>query len=513
MRGGWVYGFLALPMLAFAVNPETLLMPGKLTAAHQKYEEQCTQCHDRSDRKRQTPLCLSCHKDVAADITAHTGFHGRLQNIETAQCKACHSEHVGRAADIVKLSREQFDHVTTDFALLGAHANVPCDACHKPGKRYREARSQCVACHQKDDVHAGALGADCASCHDASAWRHYQYDHGKTKFPLTGKHTEIPCAQCHFGNRYHDTPLACISCHAPDDVHRGARGIKCADCHSTGAWKNTKFDHAKETGFALLGVHSRIDCKGCHTSGNFQDKLPKDCVGCHRAQDAHAQRFGEKCEQCHDNEHWSPSTYDHTRDAHWPLEGAHAKADCHACHTESTATQKLAKDCGSCHRSDDVHKGKLGADCTQCHTPQGWLTDVEFDHDFTEFPLVGLHVAVPCEQCHKSREYRGADHDCFSCHQGDDVHQGGLGKDCARCHSANGWGIWEFDHGRETKFALTGAHGKLTCAGCHKQPADQVKLDSSCVSCHTQDDVHLGQYGRQCQRCHSTTTFKGARLH
>jgi hypothetical protein len=27
-----------------------------------------------------------------------------------------------------------------------------------------------------------------------------------------------------------------------------------------------------------------------------------------------------------------------------------------------------------------------------------------------------------------------------------------------------------------------------------------------------QDDVHLGQFGRQCQRCHGIATFKGARL-
>jgi hypothetical protein len=73
--------------------------------------------------------------------------------------------------------------------------------------------------------------------------------------------------------------------------------------------------------------------------------------------------------------------------------------------------------------------------------------------------------------------------------------------------------LWEFDHGKETGFALTGAHSKLVCAGCHKQPADEVKLNPTCLSCHEQDDVHLGQYGRQCQRCHSTITFKGASLH
>ncbi|HZC77967.1 MAG TPA: hypothetical protein VE258_09480, partial [Ktedonobacterales bacterium] len=53
---------LALPATQVrAVNPETLLMPGKLTDAHAKYEESCSDCHDRADRGRQTGLCLTCH--------------------------------------------------------------------------------------------------------------------------------------------------------------------------------------------------------------------------------------------------------------------------------------------------------------------------------------------------------------------------------------------------------------------------------------------------------------------
>src|SRR5579864_4764809 len=80
---------------AAAVNPETLLMPGKLSAAHQKYEENCSQCHDRTDRQRQTALCLDCHKEVRADLQRHGGFHGRLPNMEGSQCSACHTEHQG----------------------------------------------------------------------------------------------------------------------------------------------------------------------------------------------------------------------------------------------------------------------------------------------------------------------------------------------------------------------------------------------------------------------------------
>ena len=488
-------------------------MPGKLSTAHQKVEEQCSQCHDRTDRNRQTRLCLDCHKDIAADIGASKGFHGHIRGIASSQCRACHSEHLGRDADIVKLNREQFNHDGTDFALQGAHASVVCASCHTAGKRYRQAPHECVSCHEKAEPHDGKLGRDCGACHDAGAWRHVTFDHDKTSFPLRDKHAAVACVGCHFGNRYKGTPQQCVSCHAPDDVHRGERGPKCGDCHNVSGWKTAKFDHAKETGFALEGVHSRIECQDCHRSGNLKDKLPKDCIGCHQGQDPHAGRLGGDCGKCHGNEKWQPANFDHTRDGHWELQGRHSKVACNTCHTASVATQKLATDCVGCHRASDVHTGQLGSDCAACHTADGWRSSVRFDHDLTDFPLVGLHVAVPCEQCHASRAYRDVGRACIDCHGSNDVHKGKLGKECATCHSPNGWRIWEFDHGKQTGFALTGAHARLTCVGCHKQPADQVKLNPTCLACHEQDDVHLGQYGRQCDRCHSTATFHGARLH
>jgi hypothetical protein len=250
----------------------------------------------------------------------------------------------------------------------------------------------------------------------------------------------------------------------------------------------------------------------CHKTPNLKDPLPRDCAGCHRADDAHATRFGTGCEKCHGSSAWKPTTFDHTRDGHFELRGSHAKLDCTACHTAVVAKQKLGTDCNSCHRTSDAHGGKLGADCARCHGVESWRKGVSFDHDLTPFPLVGLHVAVPCHACHASPSFRGTAKDCLGCHQRDDRHKGALGKDCESCHSPNGWGHWEFDHAKVTGFALVGAHASATCSGCHKQPADKVKLSGDCASCHIQDDVHLGQYGRQCQRCHGTTTFKGARL-
>lgn len=497
---------------ASAANIETLLMPGKVAAAHAKLEGECANCHDRSNRTSQPTLCLSCHKEVAADVRTHNGFHGRMPQAGTAQCNACHTEHKGREADIVKFVPAAFDHALTDFPLRDAHAAAPCAGCHQAKKKYREAPAACVDCHKKADAHAGRLGADCAACHNSASWMAARFDHGQTKFALTNRHQRLQCAACHFGNRYQGTPRQCVSCHAPDDIHQGARGAACEQCHSTASWTTAKFDHAKETGFALLGAHARADCASCHAGGRLQDPVPRDCNGCHRGQDSHAGRMGGNCERCHDSLAWKPARFDHARDTKFILSGAHAKLDCHACHTANVAEQKLDTACNACHRAQDVHGGKLGAQCEQCHDNKDWRAEVRFDHDLTDFPLLGLHVAVPCEQCHLTRQYKDVAGDCHACHEDKDRHKGSLGKNCAQCHSPNGWNLWDFDHDKSTPFALSGAHAKAECNDCHRLPAAEVKLSGECASCHVRDDVHFGQFGRQCQRCHVTTSFKQVRM-
>jgi hypothetical protein len=503
----------SLPVQTRAAGIETLLMPGPVIEGHAKLEQDCTQCHDRADRARQSQLCLACHEDTAADVARHVGFHGRLAGIERTPCNACHTEHKGRKADVVKLNTAAFPHDQTDFPLLGLHANGACAACHKPGQKYREASSACYDCHRDEEPHAGTLGRDCASCHDAAGWERVRFDHGKTRFALTGKHDTIPCDACHLGNRYEGTPTQCVACHAPDDAHAGGRGPACADCHATTGWTGTRYDHLRETGFALAGAHTSLDCKSCHQTASLEDPLPRDCHGCHRSDDPHATRFGSDCARCHAPSEWKPPKFEHERDGKFELRGAHARLDCHACHTAVVAEQKLGTDCISCHRPRDVHAGKLGSDCERCHGVETWRGHLQFDHDLTRYPLVGLHVPVPCFGCHRSPEYKGAAQGCVDCHVQDDRHKGSLGRDCEACHSPNGWGLWEFDHGKATRFPLTGSHVRVACAGCHKQPADQVKPSQDCAACHTQDDVHLGQFGRQCQRCHGTATFKGAVLH
>ena len=175
-------------------------------------------------------------------------------------------------------------------------------AATSKGEAWRKAPATCVGCHKADDVHRGQFTQSCGECHGSRSWSGGKFDHDKTDFKLTGAHLTVACNACHIGGHYKPTPKSCVGCHATDDEHRGSRGSDCAKCHVTKEWKTAKFDHLKETGYALLGVHARIDCLACHRSGNYKDKIPKDCNGCHQADDAHAARFGDKCDDCHDND-------------------------------------------------------------------------------------------------------------------------------------------------------------------------------------------------------------------
>lgn len=497
---------------AFALSVETLLMPGKVIGAHQKWEQDCSQCHDRANPRRQTSLCLDCHKEIAADLRRHAGYHGRMPNAGVGECRACHTDHKGRNADIVHLSAAQFDHQLTDFPLDGAHTALDCDRCHRKSASWRKAPTACVGCHKSDDAHHGQFTRGCGACHDTASWTGGKFDHGKTRFTLTGAHRTLACDACHIGGRYQDTPETCNGCHATDDEHRGSRGANCSKCHTTSEWKTAKFDHRKETGYALLGVHERLDCRTCHRSGDLKKKIPKDCAGCHQADDAHAGRFGPKCGDCHDNERWQVQSYDHAARDKFALSGAHAKLDCYACHSAALATQKLPRNCAGCHRSEDPHGGKLKGGCGDCHGEQSFRTGILFDHDLTKFPLLGLHRVVSCAQCHETMAFDAAPSACGRCHARDDVHRGDLGKKCETCHSPNGWRLWTFDHDAQTHFPLRGAHAKLKCADCHHQPPGSVKTPTECGSCHQKDDRHLGQYGEQCGRCHTVDSWKGARM-
>ena len=447
-----------------------------------------------------------------------------IRRIATA-CLACAAIFVAlAAADAQSL----FEKLVMPGEVIEGHAKYEktCESCHEPFSKESQRRL-CLDCHkdvagdisQKAGFHGkrpDIATAECKTCHTDHKGRSadiVQFDadtfnHAFTDFELKGGHKTAQCSGCHAkGEKHRKAPHTCIGCHKKDDTHKGELGTECASCHTEEAWRKAKtFDHAK-TKFPLTGAHRDVQCAVCHVGERYKD-IPHACNDCHKIQDVHGGKFGAKCETCHATAKWTTISFDHAKSTKFPLNGAHKAAKCTTCHKGVIADEKLAKTCVGCHKANDPHKGQLGQRCESCHNETSWRQKVKFDHDVTAFPLIGLHAAVPCEECHQSTAYKDAPKACAACHK-DKHHEGKLGPTCQRCHNPNGWALWRFNHDRETKFPLTGAHAGLQCQGCHTVRTDaKVTAPSACFSCHGNDDVHRGSFGRACEKCHGTTSFR-----
>jgi hypothetical protein len=454
---------------------------------------------------------MDCHKDVANDIHAHTGYHGK--QTEDKPCRDCHVEHKGRDARIAEFDQPKFNHDLTDYALKDAHADkgkLKCAGCHKAGKKFRDAPGTCIGCHKKNDVHKGVLGKECQNCHQETRWKQVHFDHSKTRFALLGKHADIRCKACHAKEKYKNLPLECIGCHRKDDKHKGSQGASCEKCHDEKSWKRIRFDHDKETKFPLLGQHKDAKCEACHktskSKGMAVEKLPVTCIGCHKKDDTHKGRYGQKCETCHNEKDWKSITFDHERDTKYPLNGKHGTIKCVACHkTPLYSKPALKTDCLGCHKKDDKHKGRYGPKCGTCHLEKDWKT-LTFNHDRdTKYPLLGGHKTAKCDSCHTGKLTDKLKTECISCHKKNDKHRGTLGVKCDTCHKESDWKTIKFDHDRDTKYPLKDRHRGVTCDGCHAgKMSDTPKI---CVGCHGKDDKHKRSLDTKCERCHSEASW------
>ena len=415
---------------------DKLMMPGELSAAHMKLEEDCSSCHKVMQKAAQSSLCISCHKDVQRDLDKKSGFHGRDLVVANSECYLCHVEHKGRDNKLIQFEPQLFNHATTNFALEGGHKQVACASCHLPGKKYREAPHACVDCHFDGQPHKGNLGRECQNCHVVQGWKKVAvFDHDKTKFSLKGAHAKLECLSCHVGEIYKGLSMACNDCHAISDIHRRQFGLNCETCHSVEKWKGAKFDHAKNTRFALDGAHGHASCTDCH-GANVMAKISMACISCHKDQDVHKASLGNNCGDCHGVIAWKQSVrFDHGL-TNYPLVGLHQIAACEGCHA-SQVFKGASTVCKDCHAKDDTHEGRFAVACANCHSPLGWKR-VAFDHGRdAHYPLTGAHAQLGCYGCHQNKNVASAKlpTDCYACHKAQDVHRGAFGTNCARCHS------------------------------------------------------------------------------
>ncbi len=408
---------------------------------------QCETCHDTESFQK--PLLGT--KDHARFGPALVGVH------KEEDCVSCHSG--GKERSLPQRMRILAEELRPEI--------VPENWVPKDPK-------DCVVCHlsphRQSFLEGQGLGdsrVSCSKCHQAEA-RHFALPearmdreiHAKGGVPLRGAHESLHCDDCHksadlkaeeggdlravfagFRRRFPGRDMAaCRTCH--EDIHQGdfIKGpfakAECSSCHTERHFSPSLFDpeeHAK-TGFALTGAHGALACMACHKEKKRLGErvvhrfsgLESNCASCHANPhgdrllggslprgSAHGDKKQWDCASCHgtsDFHHLKKGAFDHNRDTHFPLVGAHKEAACARCHAKATKgtdgrlhRESPPKTCEVCH--DDPHLGqfrRMGSnDCLACHDQQRFKP-VHFDHEkSSRFALGKNHARVACAACHK----------------------------------------------------------------------------------------------------------------
>ncbi|MFA5417330.1 MAG: hypothetical protein WC341_02620 [Bacteroidales bacterium] len=318
--------------------------------------------------------------------------------------------------------------------------------------------------------------------------------------------------------------------------------ISCDDCHKTKGWtvdlKTIDFHH-DSTGFALVGQHQSVDCKSCHTTLVFS-AASSECVSCHT--DMHNQTVSMDCNQCHTPQSWLVSNITEIHQmSRFPLLGAHATADCYACHPSASTLdfQPQGIECIDCHlvdfqaTTDPGHvEGNFSTNCVECHNMNvfSW-TGAGVDHSF--FPLNQGHALNDCYQCHVQGDpYNSISPECITCHQSDFLATTNpnhaaidLSTNCLDCHTTlPGWSPAKFTIHDARYFPIySGEHNGEwdNCMDCHTNASNYAQF--TCTGCHEHnkadtDDEHDGVGGyiyddQACFDCHPTGSGEGGFNH
>ncbi len=493
---------------------------------HKGEWDACTDCHTQPDNYSAFS-CIDCHEHNRSEMDdEHNDVNGYSYN-----SMACFSCHPGGS------EKSAFTHSSTNFILKGAHTSANCLDCHTTS--FSGTSAECNSCHtasynqaaNPNHVNAG-IAVECETCHNETDWKPSLFNHTTTTgFELSNGHSGKQCSECHTGTTA-NASSDCVSCHqqnynnAKDHVASNFP-TDCTQCHNNSNWADATFDH-NTTNFPLTGSHVATECSACHTDGYAGTSSA--CSACHTDNYNGAQNpvhttagISTECETCHETTAWAPSKFDHTTTTGFELSNGHSGKQCSECHTGTTAN--ASSDCVSCHQQNynnakDHVASNFPTDCTQCHNNSNWA-DATFDHNTTNFPLTGSHVATECSACHTDG-YAGTTSLCSGCHQSNynttsnPNHTSlGFSTSCGDCHTTNpDWKPAAFSNHNDY-YALNGAHATVAsdCYLCHS--GNYTNTPNTCFGCHsndynnTTDPAHAtAQFSTDCITCHTEKAWK-----
>lgn len=344
------------------------------------------------------------HKEFAGCFRCHDGKHlDENGHSIRLHCNICHSlpETVRPSDEAVRMEianiREPASHLEPTF--MADHrflANDVCTECHGPNTFGADNTTFCAN----------------SACH-GQAWPEVDLNAAfPHPIPLTGKHAEVWCHNCHNGIKKPE--YKCANCHQPP--MQPHFGDACEDCHTPDGFELAdlgSFEHPAP----LEGAHQNLTCTDCHTAGQ---SLTYQCANCH--QPPSEPHFGPACEDCH-----TPASFEGAiipPELHpLPLIGAHLRATCSVCHAEGQRAPEYV--CSNCHQPPANH---LPGACDTCHTPEGWVesasSTVVAVSPQIPHTLDGLQDCLFCHNPSGQTEPAPADHKDF------------INEQCMLCHKA-----------------------------------------------------------------------------
>ena len=355
-----------------------------LTGAHATIANDCVLCHN-GDYNNTPNTCVGCHQ---MDYDNSTNPDHQSLGLST-ECMDCHTTDPG-------WEPATFDIHDNYYPLTGEHATIAneCALCHNGD--YNNTPNTCVACHQMDydnstnpDHQNLGIPVSCDDCHTIEPdWMPATFDIHDNYYPLNGAHATIAndCVLCHSGD-YNNTPNTCVGCHQADydgttnpDHNDANFSTDCLDCHDESAWIPSTYNHSF---YPLNGAHATLDCNSCHSGGYMGTS--NTCIGCHQADydgamnpDHASAGFPTDCLDCHNEDAWTPSTFDHDN-MYFPIYSGKHEGEwnlCVDCHTVPSDFSVFS--CIDCHEHndqtevDDDHQGVSGYiyesnACYSCH--------------------------------------------------------------------------------------------------------------------------------------------------
>jgi DmsE family decaheme c-type cytochrome len=202
--------------------------------------------HPRVDKlkvKAQSAVCQGCHKG-SNQFFWHGGVHER----RNLSCLSCHSVHA------FKSQNAQLKKATATEACLSCHKNVRAEMWKNSHHPIREGKMTCADCHNPHGtptpkmIKAASVNDQCYSCHTEKRgpflWEHAPVresclschsPHGSNHLKLQKTSVPYLCQQCHANTRHPGTLYDGFRAPTLEDPARGSNRVfnrACLDCHA-----------------------------------------------------------------------------------------------------------------------------------------------------------------------------------------------------------------------------------------------------------------------------------------